>query len=47
MTVLFSDVRGFTPLSEQAADPAAFIAQLNEYLGEMVEIVFRLPRHAR
>ena len=41
VTVLFSDVRGFTTLSEQAEDPAAFIAQLNEYLGEMVEIVFR------
>ena len=41
VTVLFSDVRGFTTLSERAADPAAFIAQLNEYLGEMVDIVFR------
>ncbi len=41
VTVLFSDVRGFTTLSEQAADPAAFIAQLNEYLGEMVDVVFR------
>ena len=41
VTVLFSDVRGFTTLSERAADPVAFIAQLNEYLGEMVDIVFR------
>ena len=41
VTVLFSDVRGFTTLSEAAADPAAFIAQLNEYLGAMVEIVFK------
>ena len=41
VTVLFSDVRGCTTLSERAADPVAFIAQLNEYLGEMVEIVFR------
>ena len=41
VTVLFSDVRGFTTLSEAAADPAMFIAQLNEYLGEMVDIVFR------
>ena len=41
VTVLFSDVRGFTTLSEKAADPAAFIGQLNEYLGEMVEVVFK------
>jgi adenylate cyclase len=41
VTVLFSDVRGFTTLSEGAADPAAFIAQLNEYLGEMVDVVFK------
>ena len=41
VTVLFSDVRGFTTLSEKAADPAAFIVQLNEYLGEMVEVVFK------
>jgi adenylate cyclase len=41
VTVLFSDVRGFTTLSESAADPAAFIAQLNEYLGEMVDVVFK------
>lgn len=40
VTVLFSDIRGFTTLSEGAADPAAFIAQLNEYLCEMVEVVF-------
>ena len=41
VTVLFSDVRGFTTLSEKAEDPAAFIAQLNEYLGEMVDVVFK------
>ena len=41
VTVLFSDVRGFTTLSEKAEDPAAFIRQLNEYLGEMVEVVFK------
>lgn len=40
-TVLFSDVRGFTTLSEAADDPVAFIAQLNEYLGEMVDVVFK------
>ncbi len=41
VTILFSDVRGFTTLTEAAADPAAFIAQLNEYLGEMVDVVFK------
>ncbi len=41
VTVLFSDVRGFTSLTEAAGDPAAFIAQLNEYLGEMVDVVFK------
>ena len=41
VTVLFSDVRGFTTLTEAADDPAAFIAQLNEYLGEMVDVVFK------
>ena len=41
VTVLFSDVRGFTTLSEKAEDPAAFIRQLNEYLGEMVGVVFK------
>ncbi len=41
VTVLFSDVRGFTTLSEKAEDPAAFIAQLNEYLAEMVDVVFK------
>jgi len=39
VAVLFSDVRGFTALSE-SADPEALVAQLNEYLAEMVGIVF-------
>lgn len=39
VAVLFSDVRGFTALSERA-DPEVLVAQLNEYLGEMVHIVF-------
>ena len=40
VAVLFSDVRGFTALSE-SADPETLVAQLNEYLAEMVGIVFR------
>lgn len=40
VAVLFSDLRGFTKLSEHA-DPAELVAHLNEYLGAMVEIVFR------
>jgi adenylate cyclase len=39
ITVLFSDVRGFTSLTENA-DPHALVAQLNEYFEEMVGIVF-------
>lgn len=40
VTVLFSDVRGFTTLTESAEDPTALVAQLNEYFDEMVGIVF-------
>jgi adenylate cyclase len=40
MTVLFSDIRGFTTASEQGA-PEAVVAQLNEYFGAMVEVLFR------
>jgi adenylate cyclase len=40
VAVLFSDVRGFTAMSERA-EPEAVVAQLNEYLAEMVGIVFR------
>jgi adenylate cyclase len=38
-TVLFSDLRGFTTLSEKTP-PEALINQLNEYFAAMVEIVF-------
>jgi adenylate cyclase len=40
ITVLFSDVRGFTSLTEAAKDPEAFVTQLNEYFDAMVRIVF-------
>jgi adenylate cyclase len=40
MSVLFSDVRGFTTLSE-AMEPQALVALLNEYMTAMTEIIFR------
>ncbi len=40
MSVLFSDIRGFTNVSEQG-QPEAIVAQLNEYFATMVEVVFR------
>jgi adenylate cyclase len=39
VTVLFSDLVGFTSLSEKA-DPAALVSQLNRYLSTMVPMVF-------
>src|SRR5881227_1071969 len=38
-TVLFSDLIGFTTLSEKA-DPEALVSQLNEYLTGMTSVVF-------
>ncbi|MDD5199322.1 MAG: adenylate/guanylate cyclase domain-containing protein [Terrimicrobiaceae bacterium] len=40
MTVFFSDVRGFTSFAERE-DAQSIVGQLNEYLGEMVGVVFR------
>jgi adenylate cyclase len=38
--ILFSDIRGFSTVSART-DPQALVSQLNEYLGAMVECVFR------
>jgi adenylate cyclase len=39
LTVMFSDIRGFTTISE-GLSPDQLVNLLNEYLGEMTEIVF-------
>jgi adenylate cyclase len=39
VTILFSDLIGFTTLSEKA-DPEALVAQLNEHLSRMTSVIF-------
>ena len=39
LSILFSDIRGFTTLSEQMA-PEKVVGILNEYLGKMTDLVF-------
>jgi adenylate cyclase len=39
VTVLFSDIRGFTSFSEKNA-PEEVVAMLNEFLGAMTEVIF-------
>jgi adenylate cyclase len=42
MTVLFSDIRGFTTISEQFRErPEELSAFMNEFLGVLTEVVFR------
>jgi adenylate cyclase len=40
MTVMFSDIRGFTTISEKLS-PQALVHLLNEYLSPMTDIVFK------
>jgi adenylate cyclase len=40
LSILFSDVRNFTTMTE-AADPMELIKTLNEYLSEMTDVIFK------
>jgi len=41
VTVLFSDIRGFTTIVETTADSHQLVAKLNEYFSAMVDCVFK------
>ena len=41
ISVFFSDVRGFTTISEKLGDPQKLVTLLNEYLGAMTDIIFK------
>jgi adenylate cyclase len=41
VTILFSDIRGFTTISEEMNDAQALVGLLNEYFTEMVSIIIR------
>ena len=41
ITVLFSDIRGFTAMSESVSDPQVIVSLLNDYFERMVDVLFR------
>jgi adenylate cyclase len=41
VTVLFSDIRGFTAMSESAQNPQVIVGLLNDYFERMVDVLFR------
>ena len=40
VTILFTDIRGFTSMSEKM-EPERVVTTLNEYFSEMIDIVFK------